>query len=111
MRQLIPILSLTAIVSCTYYDDTFGLWAGHHVDDLVAQWGPPETWHTQEDGRSVLDYKLYYAASGPGDDPPDPVVCEVQYTVNQTGTIVSWTRAGSVSGCGALARRNGPPPR
>ena len=41
MNSRFIIVVVLVLGGCTNFDQAFGGWVGFHVDELVAQWGPP----------------------------------------------------------------------
>ena len=65
-------LSLTAsavLAACETqegYRQQVSAWQGQHVDDLLIEWGPPDTKTTLSDGREVWVYKIIEERHGGG---------------------------------------------
>lgn len=114
MKPRFVIAVVLLLAGCANFDQAFGGWVGHHVDELVKQWGPPSATHKMQDGTKVLAYSAqrHYQAQGPGIPVPfsGTYWCEVRYTMNREGIIVSWDGEGNLGGCNTLLRRKGPAP-
>lgn len=54
---------MTAILGgCSLFvsESSFGeSWSGHHVNELISQWGEPEQKNTNEKGEVEIEYKIF----------------------------------------------------
>ena len=108
------ILVVPIVTSCASPGEKLAGWVGHQTDDLVTYWGPPAATYEMEDGREVLAYSAQqqYQVQGPGIPVPfsGTYWCEVTYTADTSGRILSSAVKGKLGGCNALLRRKGLPP-
>lgn len=114
MRLAVVILVLLLTGACTNLNQAFEGWIGHHVDELVTQWGPPASTHEMRNGRRVLAYgaQRHFDVEGPGIPVPfsGTYWCEVTYITDSGGMILSTDVRGNRGGCVTLLKRKGKPP-
>jgi hypothetical protein len=134
-RLIAPVLALVLsmgalLAACTPpvdWSPAVRGWIGAHVDDLVDQWGPPDSAHTFRDGRRVLVYAasqvrehstLIEEPLYPGSIATVPrwvvtgtaiVECRAEFRADRRGIIVDAFYHGAGEACRKLFRRVMPP--
>ncbi|WP_133638240.1 hypothetical protein [Photobacterium lutimaris] len=60
--RLISIVSALFLSGCSLFvsESYFGdSWTGHHIDELVKQWGEPNQMKSEEGGVIEVEYKIF----------------------------------------------------
>ncbi len=70
-----------------------GAWKGHHIDDLILDWGPPAALYETADGRrtATFSHSRFVAAN--------QYYCNATFGTDAKGIIVTAQVDGNLGGC------------
>lgn len=92
MRYLLILLMLTGCMPA--FDEHIG----RSTDELVTEWGPPDSAYEKEDGTVLLSYSAQKDREGA------TYWCRVVYA-SKDGTVVSREVKGNIGGCVHLKKK------
>lgn len=97
------ILGVLFLVACAHWQETADAWNGRNLDELILDWGPPESIYTAGDGRKVALFRHSRIHGG------TQLYCNVSVNTNTSGVIVSSKVEGNMGGCNRFFGDKGPP--
>lgn len=83
-RTLAPVLALALVAGCATtagYEQILNSWIGSGESQLVAAWGPPDSFYVTPDGDRVLTYRRSRTVTGGGYPISYPVTQDTYGTV------------------------------
>lgn len=82
------LISVLLMQSCMNTDTIMRSWQGRHIEELMTNWGAPNTHSTLESGKAVYSWVSSWGSAYMMN------TCRQTFVTNPEGIIVSWRFAG-----------------